>query len=231
MGSLLDLGVIGAVGVIVVTGAARAYNGLVRGRVRARDAWSRIDVELTRRHDLILNLVEAVKGHAAHERATFEAVASARVAAVSAQAGGDPSEVGPAEDVLSQSLRTLFAVAENYPRLRAGESFVRLQEQLTGTDDKLEYSRHFYNASARIYDLAIQSFPRRFLAGAFGFRPVALFETEAIEGEILRVSFNGLGSPVPMARHWSGSQARAASGSHLFNSPPPNSPPPGSSTA
>src|SRR5947209_10294399 len=124
------------VGVAVVLGAVLSYNGLVRRRTRTQEAWSQIDVELKRRHDLIPNLVETVKGYAAHEQQTFEAVTNARANAVSAGASGDPAQVATAENALSQSLRSLFAVAENYPQLRAVESFTQLQEQLTATEDK-----------------------------------------------------------------------------------------------
>ena len=183
------------VAVVVVGGAVLAFNGLVRDRVRTREAWSQIDVELTRRHDLLPNLVQTVKGYAAHERATFEAVTAARAGAVSAQGSGDPSRVGAAENVLTGSLRTLFAVAENYPQLRAVESFLQLQEQLTATEDKLEFARHFYNTSARDYDIAIQTFPRSLLATAFGFHPVGFFETDAGARDVPQVSFTGPGAP------------------------------------
>src|SRR5439155_13439048 len=116
-----------------------SFNGLVRRRNRTQEAWSQIDVQLKRRHDLIPNLIETVKGYAAHERGTFEAVTNARAAAVNAGATGDPSKVGPAENVLTQSLRSLFAVAENYPQLKAVQNFLELQEQLTATEDKIAF--------------------------------------------------------------------------------------------
>src|SRR5580692_8575860 len=159
--------------VVVLAGiAVLAYNSLVRRRTRTQEAWSEIDVELKRRHDLIPNLVETVKGYATHEQSTFEAVTAARAGAVSAGATGDPAKIGPAENALSGTLRSLFAVAENYPQLRAVESFVQLQEQLTATEDKLEFARRYYNTSSRDYNVAIQTFPRSVLAGAFGFHLV-----------------------------------------------------------
>ena len=181
------------VGVVVVLafGAVLAYNGLVRMRTRTAEAWSQIDVELKRRHDLIPNLVQTVTGYAVHERGTFDAVTQARAAAVSAGTSGNPGEIARAENALSASLRSLFAVAENYPALRAVESFTQLQEQLTATEDKLEYARRYYNASARDYDAALQTFPRNLLAGAFGFRPVGFFEAEAVEEEVPQVQFPG----------------------------------------
>ena len=175
--------------VIVLGGAVLAYNGLVRRRNRTQEAWSEIDVELKRRHDLIPNLVETVKGYAAHERETFEAVTAARAGAVSAGATGDPAKIGPAENVLSGTLRSLFAVAENYPQLRAVESFVQLQEQLTATEDKLEFARRYYNSSSRDYNIAIQTFPRSLLAGTFGFHPVNFFEVGEVDRAVPEVNF------------------------------------------
>lgn len=186
---------------LVVAGAgALAYNGLVRKRTRTQEAWSEIDVELKRRHDLIPNLVETVKGYAEHERGTFEAVTAARASAVSAGATKDPAKIGPAENVLSQSLRSLFAVAENYPQLRAVESFTQLQEQLTATEDKLEYARRYYNTSSRDYNVAVQTFPRSLLAGPFGFHVMAFFQTDDADKTVPEVSFAGPGTgPLPGA--------------------------------
>jgi LemA protein len=182
--------------VVVVLGAlVIAYNGLVRRRNRTQEAWSQIDVELKRRHDLIPNLVESVKGYAAHERGTFEAVTNARAAAVSAGATGDPAKVAPAENALSQSLRSLFAVAENYPQLRAVETFQQLQEQLTATEDKIEFARRYYNGSVRDFNTALQSFPRNLIAGAFGFHPAAFFEADSADREVPQVSFSGTDAP------------------------------------
>jgi LemA protein len=189
--------VVAIVVVVLLGGGVLAYNGLVRRRNRVQEAWSEIDVELKRRHDLIPNLVETVKGYASHESATFEAVTAARAGAVSAGATGDPAKVGPAENVLSQTLRSLFAVSENYPQLRAVESFLQLQEQLTATEDKLEYARRFYNTSGRDYNIALQSFPRNLLASSFGFHAVAFFQTDEAEREVPKVSFTGPPSGPP----------------------------------
>src|SRR5262245_38610505 len=123
--------------VVLVGGAVLSYNGLVRRRTRTQEAWSQIDVELKRRHDLIPNLVETVKGYASHERETLQAVTAARAGAITAGATGDQAAIGQAENALSQTLRSLFAVAEAYPQLRAVQTFVQLQEQLTATEDKL----------------------------------------------------------------------------------------------
>jgi LemA protein len=180
--------------VVVLVGGVLAYNGLVRKRNRTQEAWSEIDVELKRRHDLIPNLVETVRGYAAHERGTFEAVTAARADAVSAGASGDPAKIGPAENALSQSLRSLFAVAENYPQLRAVESFLQLQEQLTATEDKIEFARRYYNTSVRDYNIALQTFPRNLLAGGFGFHPMAFFEAEETDRAVPQVSFQDPGA-------------------------------------
>src|SRR3984885_12459113 len=151
------------------------YNGLVRRRNRTQEAWSEIDVELKRRHDLIPNLVSTVKGYAAHEQETFEAVTRARANAVSAGATSDPGQIAPAEDALSGALRSLFAVAENYPQLRAVESFLQLQETEVSTEDKIEYARRYYNTSARDYNIGLQTFPRSIIANLFNFKPAAFF--------------------------------------------------------
>ena len=181
--------------VVVVGGGALAYNGLVRRRNRTQEAWSQIDVELKRRHDLIPNLIETVKGYAAHEQETFEAVTAARANAVSTGATGDPAKVGPAENALTQSLRTLFAVAENYPQLRAVESFLQLQEQLTATEDKIEFARRYYNTSARDYNIALQSFPRNLIARSFGFTAVSFFEAEEGDRAVPKVDFSKPNAP------------------------------------
>jgi LemA protein len=174
---------------VLVAAGVFAFNGLVRRRNRTREAWSEIDVELKRRHDLIPNLVETVRGYAAHERGTFEAVTATRASAVAAGATGDPARIIPAENALTASLRSMFAVAENYPQLRATENFLQLQEQLTATEDKLEYARRYYNTSARDYDIALQTFPRNLLAGAFGFQAVDFFQTAEVDRDLPRVSF------------------------------------------
>src|ERR1700674_6051002 len=138
-----------AIVVLVLLWLVFTYNGLVTARNRTQEAWSEIDVELKRRHDLIPNLVSTVQGYVGHERGTLEAVTNARAAAVSAGATGDPSKIGPAENMLSQSLRSLFAVTENYPDLKAITAFTNLQETLTATEDKIEFARRLYNGNGR----------------------------------------------------------------------------------
>lgn len=184
-----------AVALLLAAGGVLSYNGLVRRRNRTQEAWSEIDVELKRRHDLIPNLVETAKGYAAHERQTFEAVTAARAGAIAAGDTGDPAKIGPAEDALTRSLRSLFAVAENYPQLKAVDTFLQLQEQLTASEDKLEYARRYYNTSTRDYDVAIQSFPRNLLARTFGFTAFGFFAAAPEDQEVPEVSFTGSTRP------------------------------------
>ena len=179
---------------LLALGMWASYNGRVKRRNRTQEAWSEIEVELKRRHDLIPNLVSTVEGYAAHERGTFEAVTTARTNAVAACATGYPSQIASAENALSGTLRSLFAVAENYPQLRAVESFLQLQETITATEDKLEYARRYYNTSARDYNIDLQTFPRNLIAGPFGFAAVTFF-TDAEEGRAVpQVNFPGSGS-------------------------------------
>lgn len=189
------LWVVVAVLVLIALVVALSFNGMVRRRNRTAEAWSQIDVELKRRHDLIPRLVETVKGYAAHESGTFEAVTQARAAAVGAGQSGDRAKVATAENALSGTLRSLFAVAENYPALRAVESFTRLQEELTATEDKLEYARRYYNTSARDYNSAIQTFPRTLIAGPLHFEAVTFFEADAADREAPDVDFTQTAPP------------------------------------
>ncbi|MEV4701707.1 LemA family protein [Actinoplanes sp. NPDC049316] len=189
--------VIAVVVILAVAGAVVTYNRLVRKRNRTDEAWSQIDVELKRRHDLVPNLVHTVAGYAAHERGTFEAVTAARSAAVEAGARADPAAVSAAENALGRTLRSLFAVAENYPQLRAEEGFLALQEQLTTTEDKLEYARRYYNTSVRDYDSAIQSFPALLIAGPFGFKPRAFFDADTADRQPPTVEFPAGGPRAP----------------------------------
>ncbi len=180
--------------VLLALGIWAAFNGLVKKRNRTQEAWSEIDIELKRRHDLIPNLVSTVQGYAAHEQGTFEAVTQARANAVAAGATEDPNQIAPAENALSGALRSLFAVAENYPQLRAVESFLQLQETLTATEDKIEFARRYYNTSARDYNTALQTFPRNLIAGPFNFKAVAFFATDDDSRAVPQVSFD---NPAP----------------------------------
>jgi LemA protein len=162
------------------------YNGLVQLRVRADSAWSDIDVQLKRRHDLIPNLVETVKGYATHEKGTFENIAKFRSQAMSATS---PADKAVAENQLSGALRGLLAVAEAYPQLKASEEFTQLQSSLNMTEDSLQNARRYYNAVVRDFNTKIQSFPTNLLAGMFGFAQRQFFETTDADREPVQVKF------------------------------------------
>ncbi|HMK31722.1 MAG TPA: LemA family protein [Terriglobales bacterium] len=163
------------------------YNSLVQLRVRADSAWSDIDVQLKRRHDLIPNIVETVKGYAAHEKGTFENIAKWRSAAMSATG---PEDRAQAENQLTGALRQLFAVAENYPQLRASEQFTSLQNSLQEVEDAIQNSRRYYNAVVRDYNTRLQSFPANMFANAFGFQTKQFFELSSPqEREPVQVKF------------------------------------------
>jgi len=173
------------------------YNGLVRKRNRVDNAWAQIEVQLKRRRDLIPNLVETVKGYAAHERGTFEAVTQARAAAAGAKT---PAEIGQAEGILSQALGRLFAVAEAYPDLKANQNFLDLQAQLKDTEDKIAVSRQVYNDTVLTFNNAIQVFPAVLLAGTFGFAKREFFEIEQPgDREVPLVSFSPDAAPAAPA--------------------------------
>jgi LemA protein len=154
------------------------YNSLVQLKVRADSSWSDIDVQLKRRHDLIPNLVETVKGYAAHEKGTFENIAKFRSQAMQATA---PADKAQAENQLSGALKSLFAVAENYPELKASEQFTGLQASLNSIEENIQNARRYYNAVIRDYNTRVQSFPANIIAGMFGFQPRQFFEVESPE--------------------------------------------------
>jgi LemA protein len=163
------------------------YNGLVRLRNRVDNSWSQIDVQLKRRHDLIPNLIETVKGYAAHEQGTFEKVVQARNAAMSAQG---PEASAAAENVLTGALKSIFALAEAYPDLKANQNFLSLQEELTSTEDRISYARQFYNDSVLKYDNKLETFPANTIAGMFGFKPREYFKTDdPTDREVPKVEF------------------------------------------
>jgi LemA protein len=164
------------------------YNGLVRLRNRIDNAWSQIGVQLQRRHDLIPNLVETVKGYAAHERQTLEAVVQARNSALQAQNAG-PAAQAQAENVLTGALRQLFALAEAYPDLKANQNFLSLQEELTSSEDRVAYARQFYNDEVLKYNNKIQSIPSNIIAGMFNFTEREFFEAEQGATAVPKVEF------------------------------------------
>jgi LemA protein len=178
--------VIGVIVLLVII-VILMYNRLVRLRNRIDAAWSQIDVQLKRRYDLIPNLVQTVKGYAAHEKETFENVTRARQQAVDAR--GIESQA-QAENFLTQALRQLFAVAEAYPQLQANQNFLALQEELTGTEGRIAFARQFFNEQVLVYDNAIEVFPTNVLAGAFGFKDRPYFEPDTASREPVAVDFS-----------------------------------------
>jgi LemA protein len=164
-----------AIVVIVVLYVIVTYNGLVKLRNRIANAWAQIDVQLRRRYDLIPNLVETVKGYAKHERQTFETVTQARAAAINAQGVAAQAQ---AENMITSALKSLFAVAEAYPDLKANQNFLNLQEELTSTEGRIAYARQFYNDSVLRLNTKVQSFPSNILANMFGFREHEYFEAD-----------------------------------------------------
>jgi len=179
---LVILGIV----VLLAIWVAATYNRLVVLRNRIANAWSQIDVQLKRRFDLIPNLVETVKGYAAHEKEVFEKVTEARAAMGSAQT---VAEQGQANNMMTQALKSLFAVAEAYPDLKANQNFLLLQEELSGTESKIAYARQFYNDTVMSYNTFIQSFPANMLAGTFGFTARDYFSTEEAAREPVKVQF------------------------------------------
>ena len=173
--------------VVLVLWVVGSFNSLIRSRNRVKEAWSDIDVQLKRRHDLIPNLVETVKGYAAHEKDVFERVIKARSAAMGAKTVG---EKGEAENMLSGALKNLFALAEAYPTLRASENFSKLQDELTDTEDKIQAARRFYNSNVLTLNTKVETFPSNIIAGTFGFKKQSFFELgSAEEKEPVRVNF------------------------------------------
>ncbi len=163
------------------------FNSLSTMKVRIKEAWSQIDVQLKRRVDLIPNLVETVKAYATHEKEVFENVTKARSALMSAT---NPQEAGVANNMLSSTLKSLFAVAESYPELKAQEGFVNLQKELSDTEDKVAYSRQFYNSVVRDYNQKLVVFPSNMIGNILGFTPEKFFETQESEREPVKVSFS-----------------------------------------
>ena len=163
------------------------YNGLVRLKNRTKEAWADIDVQLKRRYDLIPNLVEIVKGYAAHEKEVFERVTEARSNAMKAETMKEKTQ---AENILSDTLKTLFAVSEAYPDLKASTNFLELQRELTDTEDKIQAARRFYNGNIRDLNIKIESFPVNLIASTFGFQKMELFElVETLEREAPKITF------------------------------------------
>ena len=175
-----------AIIVIIALGLILSYNGLVRRRYRVREAWSDIDVQLKRRYDLIPNLVETVKGYMMHERTVFEKVTEARTKAMGA---GTKEEKLGAENILSGTLKTLFAVSENYPELKANANFLDLQRELADTENKIQSARRFYNVNVMDYNTNVETFPTNLIAGIFRFVKEEFFGMEESQKELVKVKF------------------------------------------
>ena len=179
---LIVLAIIAVIVIVLVV----LYNGLVKLRNRIENAWAQIDVQLKRRHDLIPNLVETVKGYAAHERETLDAVIEARNAGMSAQG---PHDQAAAENQITGALKSLFALSEAYPDLKANQNFAQLQEELTGTEGRIAYARQFYNDTVYRYNTKVQSFPANLLAGMFRFSEREYFQADDESRGPTQVSF------------------------------------------
>jgi LemA protein len=188
----ITLGIIAVVVIGLIFVVIGMYNGLVRARLRVREAWSGIAVQLKRRTDLVPNLVETVKGYASHEREVFENVTRARSML---QQAGTPAQAAEANNMLTQTLRSLFAVAEAYPDLKANQNFLDLQNELSDIEEKIAYARQFYNTNALSYNEKVHTFPSVIFANMFNFEPAEFFEVEEAERQVPRVSFDTPAAP------------------------------------
>lgn len=186
MGAIVAVLIVLGILFLAVIWFVATYNGLVRWRNSVKDAWSQIDVQLKRRHDLIPNIVETVKGYAKHEKETFENVTKARAACMGAQTTKDRID---SENMLSQTLKSLFAVTENYPELKANQNFIQLQEELTSTENKISFARQFYNDTVMEYNTRIQSIPTNIVAGIGHFTSEEFFKIAEEEKGPVKVQF------------------------------------------
>jgi len=175
--------------VVLVLWFIGVFNKIVVLRNRTQEAWSDIDVQHKRRHDLIPNLVETVKGYAKHEDSVFTKVTEARANAISAEKSGNAAEAAQAENVLTGALKSVFAVAESYPELKASDNFAKLQDELSDTENKIEAARRFYNGNVRDFNIQIQTFPNNVAAGMMGAKAFELFEAGEGEKETPEVKF------------------------------------------
>ncbi len=181
------IGLLIAIPVIIILAIIGMYNGLIRVRNQVKNAWAQIDVQLKRRNDLIPNLIETVKGYMKHEKTVLENITKARSAIMSAKS---VNESAKASNMMSDTLKSLFAVSENYPQLKANENFKQLQEELSGTENKIAYSRQFYNDIVMTYNTKIETFPGNVFASMFGFKQEQSFEATAEEKKNVKVSFD-----------------------------------------
>ncbi|MBM7635460.1 LemA family protein [Streptococcus saliviloxodontae] len=164
-----------------------SYNGLVKSRMQTKESWSQIDVQLKRRNDLLPNLIETVRGYASYEEKTFEKIAELRAQVAKAQT---PTQAMQASEALTKQISGIFAVAENYPDLKANASFIKLQDELTNTENKISYSRQLYNSTTSNYNVKLETFPSNIVAKIFGFKASEFLETPAEEKEVPKVSFD-----------------------------------------
>ena len=180
-----------AVLAVIVLWLIAAYNRFVRLVNQTKEAWADIDVQLKRRFDLIPNLIETVKGYAAHEQGTFDKVTEARTRAITAEQSGNPAEVAKAENFLAGALKSVFAVAEAYPDLKANQNFLSLQQELSDTENKIQAARRFYNGNVRDLTTALQTFPSNIIGSSFGFKPAEYFDLDeaSAEREPVKVKF------------------------------------------
>lgn len=180
-----------AVVALIVLWFISTYNSFIKLVTRTKEAWADIDVQLKRRYDLIPNLIETVKGYAAHEQGTFDKVTEARTRAITAERSGNPAEVAKAENFLAGALKSVFAIAEAYPDLKANQNFLELQRELSDTENKIQSARRFYNANARDLKIKIESFPSNLVAGIFTFKPEEFFDLDEtpVMREPVKVSF------------------------------------------
>jgi len=183
---VITLVIIAVVALVLILWVVGIYNGLARARIRVKEAWSGIDVQLKRRSSLIPNLVETVKGYAAHEKEVLENVTRARAMLDRA---ATPGQAAQADNMLTGALRSLFAVAEAYPDLKANQNFLELQRELTDTEDKIAYARQFYNSNVRDYNERTATVPSSIIAGMFNFEPAEFYEAEEAAREDVKVSF------------------------------------------
>ncbi|HQF02687.1 MAG TPA: LemA family protein [Phycicoccus sp.] len=200
--------VIGVIVLALVLWAVATYNGLIKLRNLVQEAWRQIDVELTRRHDLIGNLVETVKGYAAHERGTLEDVMKARSAAMAP--GQGPAQQAASEGMLTQALGRLIAVAEAYPDLKANQNFLALQTELSSTEDRIASARRYYNANVRELNTKVETVPSNFVANMFGIKREEYFEAVGEQREAPKVDFGQRGSDIPPPSSYAGHDAPSA---------------------
>ncbi len=180
------IGVMLLLALLIVMAGFAIYNGLIQKRVTCENAWSQIDVQLKRRHDLIPNLIESVKGYAKHEKETLERVIQARNSAITASNSDNVAQRSQAEGALTQALRQIFALSESYPDLKANQNFLALQEELTSTENRISFARQHYNDSVAIFNTAIQTVPNNIVAGMGGFTAKTFFEVDPSEAEAIQ---------------------------------------------